>query len=258
MFSIGKQRLDKVLISKGLRREEARGLILAGVVRVDGCVIEKAGAAVSPDACVSFPAPSPYVSRGGVKLEAALEAFEVAVSGRVCMDVGASTGGFTDCLLHRGATKVYAIDVGYGQLAWSLRTNPNVILLERANIRLLPKTALSEAVDLAVIDVSFISLEKVLPCVTPFLMPHGEIIALLKPQFEVGKGEVGKGGIVRDEQQHRAVLDRIKTTAIALGLTLVGTMPSPILGKKGNKEFLLHMQLEGKAPRLLCGSENSQ
>jgi 23S rRNA (cytidine1920-2'-O)/16S rRNA (cytidine1409-2'-O)-methyltransferase len=240
-----KERLDLLLQSRGLAesRERARSLILSGSVLVDGKKVEKAGAQVQQDAEIVLLGPaSPYVSRGGIKLEAALDTFRLDVSGKSVIDVGASTGGFTDCLLQRGAVHVYAVDVGYGQLAWRLRQDPRVIALERRNIRTLPPEEIPEPVDLATIDVSFISLEKVIPAVIPFLKPEGEIIALIKPQFEVGKGEVGRGGIVRSPEKRQAALDRIQNQAAAWGLRVVGSIPSPILGQKGNVEFLVYFR----------------
>ncbi|TAJ99804.1 MAG: TlyA family RNA methyltransferase [Candidatus Manganitrophaceae bacterium] len=243
-----KERLDLLLQARGLAesRERARSLILSGSVLVDGKKVEKAGAQVPQDAEIVLLGPaSPYVGRGGTKLEAALDAFRPDLSGKVAIDVGASTGGFTDCLLQRGTARVYAVDVGYGQLAWRLRQDPRVIVLERSNIRTLPAEAIPEPVDLATIDVSFISLEKVIPAVLPFLRPLGEIIALVKPQFEVGKGEVGRGGIVRSPEKHQSVLNRIFSQAPTWGLEIGGSIPSPILGQKGNAEFLVYFRRTG-------------
>jgi len=240
-----KERLDLLLQSRGLAesRERARSLILSGSVLVDGKKVEKAGAQVEEDAEIVLLGPlSPYVGRGGIKLEAALDTFRLNVVGKVVIDVGASTGGFTDCLLQRGAARVYAVDVGYGQLAWRLRQDARVVVLERRNIRTLPPEAIPESADLATIDVSFISLEKVIPAVLPFLKPEGEIIALVKPQFEVGKGEVGRGGIVRSPEKHQRVLDRIQSRAAEWRLRVGGSMPSPILGQKGNVEFLVYFR----------------
>lgn len=243
-----KERLDLLLQSRGLveSRERAKALILSGSVLVGGRKVDKAGARVETDAeIVLLNRGLPYVSRGGLKLEGALDAFRLNVAGKIAMDVGASTGGFTDCLLQRGAGKVYAIDVGYGQLAWSLRQDRRVVLLERRNIRDLPRDVIPESIDLATIDVSFISLEKVVPPVVSFLKTGGEIIALIKPQFEVGKGEVGKGGIVRSVEKHRLVLDRILNRAFEWGLQVMGSVPSPILGQKGNVEFLAYFKKIG-------------
>ncbi|WDT76483.1 MAG: TlyA family RNA methyltransferase [Candidatus Manganitrophus sp.] len=258
-----KERLDLLLQSRGLAesRERARSLILSGSVLVDGKKIEKAGAQVKEDAEIVLLGPvSPYVGRGGIKLEGALNAFHLDPSGKVVIDVGASTGGFTDCLLQRGAARVYAVDVGYGQLAWRLRQDPRVIVLERRNIRTLPPEVIPEPVDLATIDVSFISLEKVIPAVIPFLKPRGEIVALVKPQFEVGKGEVGRGGIVRSSEKHRSVLDRIYSQAAGWGLQIGGSIPSPILGQKGNAEFLVYFRRTeaGEQTREEFGARNGE
>ena len=183
------------------------------------------------------------MSRGGLKLEGALQAFGVDPKGRVVMDVGASTGGFTDCVLQRGAKKVYAVDVGYGQLAWNLRVDPRVVNLERTNIRYLPREAIEkEGVDLILIDTSFISIEKFLPHLLGFLKEGGTLIGLIKPQFEVGKGEVGKGGVVKDPVQHQKVIDRISAFSQGLGLNVLGIVESPLLGPKGNKEFFIHLK----------------
>jgi len=184
-----------------------------------------------------------YVSRGGLKLERALACFDVSPEGRLCLDVGASTGGFTDALLRRGARSVVAVDVGYGQLAWSLRQDPRVIVLERVNIRHLDR--LPVPADLAVIDVSFISLRLVLPPVRELLSPPGDIVALVKPQFEVGKGAVGKGGVIRDPEQHHRVLGELRRFAQENGYAIAGEIPSPILGAKGNREFLLYLRRNG-------------
>jgi 23S rRNA (cytidine1920-2'-O)/16S rRNA (cytidine1409-2'-O)-methyltransferase len=185
----------------------------------------------------------PYVSRGGLKLAKALVEFDIDVTGLIALDVGASTGGFTDCLLQHGAGRVYAVDVGYGQLAWKLRQETRVINLEKTNIRYLEPETLGERVDLVVIDASFISLAKVLPNTLRHLKPGGSIVALIKPQFEVGKGEVGKGGVVRDEEKHRAVVRSIEEFAQSLGLTVNGVTDSPILGPKGNREFLIYLKM---------------
>lgn len=236
-------RLDVLLLERGLAesRERARALILAGGVRVEGRRADKPGAAVAADARVEVEAPLPFVSRGGVKLRAALEAFGVRASGRVALDVGASTGGFTDCLLKAGASRVYAVDVGYGQLAARLRADPRVVVLDRTNIRHLRREALEPPPDLAVIDVSFISLALVLPAVAGLLEPPGEVVALVKPQFEVGKGQVGKGGVVRDPAKHRAVLVRVGQAAREAGFEPRALIPSPLLGPKGNREFFVYL-----------------
>ncbi len=237
-----RMRLDKWLVSSGLvpTRERARSLILAGRVRVSGRRLDKPGAQIDPAESVALIEPDhPYVSRGGVKLEGALRAFGVSVEGKTALDVGASTGGFTDCLLQHGASRVYAVDVGYGQFAWKLRTDPRVVLFERTHIRDLDRSGIPDPVDLAVIDVSFISLKKVLPRVRPFVRPAGEILCLVKPQFEVGKGRVGKKGVVRDPALHREVLEDLATFASGQGLECLGIEPSCLLGPEGNREFFL-------------------
>lgn len=236
-----KMRLDQLLVERGLAetRTRAQALVMAGQVRVNGQVVDKPGTRVAADADVAVEAGLPYVSRGGVKLAAALDAFGIDPRGCVVADVGASTGGFTDCLLQRGAARVYAIDVGYGQLAWSLRRDPRVVVLERTNVRFLK--ALPEPIDLVVVDVSFISLKLVLPVVAHWLTENGQIVALVKPQFEVGRGEVGRGGVVRDPAQHAAVLARVAGWVRELGLRLEGLVPSPILGPAGNREFLVRL-----------------
>ena len=245
-----KIRLDKLLVDRGLvpSRERARALILAGKVVVGEHAVDKAGAQVAEDAPVRLKGEDiPYVSRGGLKLEKGLDHFAVDPAGRVAVDVGASTGGFTDCLLQRGAAKVFAVDVGYGQLAWSLREDPRVVNLERTNIRELTAEHLGERPSLAVIDASFISLDKVLPPTLALLAPGAEILALIKPQFEVGKGQVGKGGVVRDAEQHATVVERIRTLAESLGCLVLGVTESPILGPKGNREFLIHLRRKDEA-----------
>lgn len=244
-----KVRLDKWLVSSGLAstRERARSLILAGRVSVAGRRVDKPGAQIDPADPVALAEPDhPYVSRGGVKLEGALRAFGISVQGRTALDVGASTGGFTHCLLLHGARKVYAVDVGYGQFAWKLRTDPRVVLFERTHIRDLDRSRLVEPVDLAVIDVSFISLKKVLPWVRPLVRPGGGILCLVKPQFEVGKGRVGKGGVVRDPALHREVLEGLERFASNQGLERIGIEPSCLLGPEGNREFFLFLR-NGKA-----------
>lgn len=242
-----KRRLDLVILERGLAdsRQKARALIMTGRVLVNDLPIEKPGAQVSEDDRISLKGDMPYVSRGGFKLETALQGFPVDPRGMVCMDVGASTGGFTDCLLQHGAIRVYAVDVGYGQLAWKLRTDPRVIAIERVNIRYLPQNALPEPVDLAVVDVSFISLKIVIPDLFKFLKPDAVLIALIKPQFEVGKGMVGKGGVVRDPKLHDSVLDDLTEFFIDQNLEVKATMPSPIQGPKGNREFLIHLRFRG-------------
>jgi 23S rRNA (cytidine1920-2'-O)/16S rRNA (cytidine1409-2'-O)-methyltransferase len=244
-------RLDTLLVERGLcaSRERARALVLAGRVRVNGQTAHKAGLGVGPDDDVGLDEPDhPYVSRGGLKLAHALDAFGVRVEGRVALDIGASTGGFTDVLLRRGARGVVALDVGHGQLDWRLRSDPRVTVLERLNARTLTGAQLPPAArpaDLVTIDVSFISLRAILPVVPALLAPGADVIALVKPQFEAGRTEVGKGGIVRDPAVHARVLAEIALAATALGFVRRGTVPSPITGSEGNEEFLMHLQLEG-------------
>jgi len=241
----GRERIDKLMVQRQLAgsRERARALIMAGRVLVDDQPVDKAGAQVDQEASIRLKGEDiPYVSRGGLKLARALETFQVTAAGRTALDVGASTGGFTDCLLQEGARKVFAIDVGYGQLAWKLRHDQRVINLERTNIRYLTADQLDETPDLAVIDASFISLEKVLPSTTALVKPGSDIIALIKPQFEVGKGQVGKGGVVRDPDQHAQVIEKIKLIAAQAGCQVMQLCESPILGTKGNREFLMHLR----------------
>jgi 23S rRNA (cytidine1920-2'-O)/16S rRNA (cytidine1409-2'-O)-methyltransferase len=240
-----KVRLDQLLVERGLieSREKAKRVIMAGLVKVDEVRVDKPGQLVPRRAPVNlekaFP---PYVSRGGLKLEAALDAFSVIVKDRAILDVGASTGGFTDCLLQRGALKVIALDVGYGQLHWKLRQDPRVQVLERTNIRWVMPSDLKGVIHGAVIDTSFISLKLVVPAVSDLLMTHAFIIALIKPQFEVGKGQVGKGGVVRDPALHEGVLSDLSRFFQQCGWSIRGTVPSPILGPKGNREFLIHLE----------------
>jgi 23S rRNA (cytidine1920-2'-O)/16S rRNA (cytidine1409-2'-O)-methyltransferase len=237
-----KRRADLALVERGLApsRARAQALIIEGLVRCGDRVVEKAGEWVPADAPLRVTGEDhPYVGRGGVKLAAALDAFGIDPRGAVCLDVGASTGGFTDCLLQRGAVRVWAVDVGYGQLAWSLRTDPRVRVIERANIRTLDRAAIPDPIALVTIDVSFISLRLVLPNVLQWLQPGGRVVALVKPQFEVGKGEVGRGGIVRDAAMRERVVDEIAAVTAGLGLTSIGTLPSPITGRDGNQEYLV-------------------
>jgi len=245
MMVAERRRLDQALVERGLAasRERAQVMVRAGLVRVGGTMTERPDQMVAADQAIELTGARDYVSRGGEKLAAALDAFAIDPRGRHCLDVGASTGGFTDVLLQRGAERVIAVDVGYGQLAWKLRQDPRVIVLERVNIRRLDQ--LPTSADLAVIDVSFISLRLVLPRVRDLLSPPGDVIALVKPQFEVGKGAVGKGGVVRDPAQHQQVLDAISDFARELGDLVAGQMPSPIQGAKGNREFLLHLRRNG-------------
>ncbi len=241
MKPAGKERLDSLLVERGLAGsgEKARALVLAGQVLVDGRRAEKPGHAVPIESRIELVAGLPHVSRAGRKLEAALEAFGIDVSDRTCLDVGASTGGFTDCLLQRGAQRVYAVDVGSGQLDWKLRNDPRVVVREGLNARYLRPEDIGELVDLAVCDVSFISATLILPPVAALLREHGEMVILVKPQFEVGRGQVGKGGIVRDPALHQAACDRVGEAVRQLGFR-TGIMESPVVGAKGNKEFLLY------------------
>ncbi len=242
-----KRRLDTLLVERGLveTREKGRRLIMAGQVRVDGQLVDRPGAGVAPEATIEIIASPRYVSRGGEKLEAALHTFGLDVTGLVAADVGASTGGFTDCLLQHGAARVYAIDVGYGQLDYRLRTDPRVVVMERTNARYLE--ALPEPVDLVTIDVSFISLTLILPAALRWIKAGGSIIALIKPQFEAGPKHVSKGGVVRQPEVHRAVLAGVLGWADQHALGLRGLMRSPLLGPAGNVEFLAWWQVQAKA-----------
>jgi 23S rRNA (cytidine1920-2'-O)/16S rRNA (cytidine1409-2'-O)-methyltransferase len=237
-----KIRLDKLMTERGLvdSRSKAQGLILAGEVLVEGVRVDKPGTAVSPEAMIELKAPLPYVSRGGFKLAGALAAFEVAVAGKVCADVGACTGGFTDVLLQAGAGRVYAIDVGYGQLDWKLRQDTRVVVMERTNARYLE--ALPEPAQFVCIDVSFISLKLILPAVKKWLTMDGDIIALVKPQFEAGPAQVGKGGIVRETAVHQSVLLDLLAWSAVNGLAAYGLARSPVTGTDGNVEFLLWLR----------------
>ncbi len=236
-----RQRLDQLLVERGLveSKAKARALILAGQVLVNGQKAAKAGHSVPAGSRIDLLEILPYVSRGGVKLEAALNQFGIEVRDRVCLDVGSSTGGFTDCLLQRGAKRVYAVDVGTGQLDWKLRNDPRVIVREGVNARYLGVEHVGERVDLAVCDVSFISVTLILPRLPPLMNEAGEMVILVKPQFEVGRGQVGKGGIVREPELQRAACDRVERAAAELGFT-TSIMESPIRGAEGNKEFLLY------------------
>jgi 23S rRNA (cytidine1920-2'-O)/16S rRNA (cytidine1409-2'-O)-methyltransferase len=236
-----KVRLDVMMAERGLAesREKAQALVLAGEVLVNGVKARKPGQSVAPDVDIQVLQPPPYVSRGGLKLEAAIERFDIQVAGRVCVDIGASTGGFTDCLLQRGAARVHAVDVGAGQLDWKLRNDARVIVHERLNARYLRYEDIGEPIDLAVCDVSFISVTLILPAIQSLLQPAGEMVILVKPQFEVGREQVGKGGIVRDPELHRAACERVESAVRQMDYK-TDIIESPILGAEGNKEFLLY------------------
>jgi 23S rRNA (cytidine1920-2'-O)/16S rRNA (cytidine1409-2'-O)-methyltransferase len=237
-----KSRLDLLLVARGLAptREKAQALILAGRVEVEGRAAAKAGEPTPEDARIEVSGPPhPYVSRGGVKLAAALDAFGLDPAGRICLDVGASTGGFTDCLLQRGAARVYAVDVGHGQLDAKLRGDPRVVVRERVNARSLSRREVEEPVSLAAADVSFISLRLVLPAVVLLVEGGGSIVVLVKPQFEAGRGEVPRGGVVKSEATRRRVVEEVAAAGRGLGLEVLGSHPSPIRGARGNEEFLL-------------------
>jgi 23S rRNA (cytidine1920-2'-O)/16S rRNA (cytidine1409-2'-O)-methyltransferase len=242
---MSKARLDMLLVDRGLApsRERARALILAGQVTVNGQVVSKAGTPVAPDALVELAAPDhPYVGRGGVKLAGALDSFGLDVTGRRALDIGASTGGFTDVLLQRGAASVIALDVGRGQLDWRLRTDARVVVLEGVNARMLSAADLPYAPDLVTIDVAFISLRHILPRLPAIVAPGADVVALVKPQFEAGRAEVKKG-IVRDPAIHARVLDEVTAAGAEVGLSRVAYTPSPITGQKGNVEFLVHFRI---------------
>ena len=239
-----KQRLDIILCDKGLceSRSKAQAVIMEGLVFVNEQRVDKAGTPVDPESKIEIRGSTcPYVRRGGLQLETALRYFGVDPTGFVCSDSGASTGGFTDCLLQQGAKKVFAIDVGYGQLAWSIRSDPRVVVMERTNIRNVTPEMLGEPLDLSVVDVSFISLRLVLPVIRDLLGPDGQVLCLIKPQFEAGKDKVGKKGVVRDIKTHIEVLDQFLETAGNLGFTVVDLTYSPVKGPEGNIEFLGHL-----------------
>jgi 23S rRNA (cytidine1920-2'-O)/16S rRNA (cytidine1409-2'-O)-methyltransferase len=239
---VARQRLDQHLVERGLApsRQRAQGLVLAGLVTVDGARAAKPGQAVAPGAVVEVAGPEhPYVSRGGVKLAGALDALGLEPAGWRCLDVGASTGGFTDCLLQRGAAAVTALDVGYGQLAWKLRQDPRVEVIERVNVRHLEPAVAPGPYQLATVDVSFISLTLVCPVLAPRLAPGGRLLAMVKPQFEAGRDQVGPGGVVRDPEARRAAVDKVREHLAGLGLEPAGEAASPLTGPKGNQEHFL-------------------
>jgi 23S rRNA (cytidine1920-2'-O)/16S rRNA (cytidine1409-2'-O)-methyltransferase len=248
-----KSRLDQLLMERGLApsRAQAQALILAGRVVVEGLPHPKAGALVPEAVGVTLKESAPFVSRGGEKLAGALDYFGISPAGLTVLDTGASTGGFTHCLLTRGARRVYAVDVGYGQLASSLRKDPRVVALERVNIRRIKAGAIPEPVDLATLDLSFISLTLVLPKILELLRPGGAIVALVKPQFEVGKGQVGKGGVVRDPQLQLTAVQKVAAAAAALGLKVSPAFPSTLKGPKGNQEYFLHLIHPGASAKAI-------
>jgi 23S rRNA (cytidine1920-2'-O)/16S rRNA (cytidine1409-2'-O)-methyltransferase len=240
-----KERLDVLVVEHGLAqsRERARAIILAGQVTVDGHVVSKAGTAVNRACRIELVAPDhPYVGRGGIKLAHALDVFRIQVVGRRALDIGASTGGFTDVLLRGGARDVVALDVGHGQLDWTLRQDARVIVKEGVNARALTAEDVPHAVDVVTIDVSFISLHHIFPALSPFLTPEADIVALVKPQFEAGRHDVGKGGVITDPAIHEAVIEKVTGEAQAAGLRRIAMTPSPITGATGNREFFLHLK----------------
>ena len=240
-----KKRLDILVTERGLAesREKAKTLIMAGQVYVDGQKADKPGDTFSEDAAVEVRGKGlPYVSRGGLKLEKAMREFGLQLQGRTCMDIGASTGGFTDCMLQNGAQRVYSVDVGYGQLAWSLRTDPRVVNLERTNARYLTREQVPEEIDFFSVDVSFISLTLILPAVRPLLAEHGQAVCLIKPQFEAGREKVGKKGVVRDKAVHEEVIEKICSFALENGFSVLGLTFSPVKGPEGNIEYLIYLE----------------
>jgi len=241
-------RLDQWLVAHGLvaSREEAQAVIMAGLVTVDEHRADKSGRRVGPDAAVALHGPArAYASRGGIKLAAALDAFGLNVRGRIAVDLGASTGGFTDCLLQRGAARVYAVDVGRGQLAWALRTDPRVVVLEGTNARHVEPGDVGGPRDLVTADLAFISLRLVWPAIARLVAPGGDVVVLVKPQFEAGRERVGRGGVVRDPEVHAAVLDDVLGAAAACGLAPAAAIPSPVTGPAGNIEYLVHLRRGG-------------
>jgi 23S rRNA (cytidine1920-2'-O)/16S rRNA (cytidine1409-2'-O)-methyltransferase len=241
-------RLDTLVAAReNITRSQARSLIMEGRVRVNGTPATKAGANVAENAQIEIERPRRFVSRGGDKLEHALQTFGIDVTGKHALDVGASTGGFTDCLLQRGAAHVVAVDVGYGQLDWRLRNDPRVTVMERTNFRHLAGDAFDRRFDLIVVDASFISLRTLLARAVQYLASGGEIVALVKPQFEAGRERLGKGGVVRDPSIHRAVLQEVRDAVAAFGLVAADAVASPLLGPAGNREFLMRMRRDGEA-----------
>ncbi len=255
---MAKIRLDQLLVERGLAgsRERAKRLIMAGEVLVDEQKIDKAGTAVKPEAHIRLLSKDiPYVSRGGLKLAKAIKEFGVSLKGKVAADIGASTGGFTDCMLQNGAVQVFAIDVGYGQLAWKLRTDERVVNMERTNIRQVTPDMIGRPLDFASIDVAFISLDKVLPVARTLLAENGEIVALIKPQFEAGRENVGKKGVVRDPEVHRAVIEKVINLARGLDLTPLALTYSPVKGPEGNIEYLVWLTKEAKKDQEESGAD---
>lgn len=240
-----RERIDVLLIEKGLEtsRERAKALIMAGIVYADNQKVDKAGQEVDINALIEIRGQSiAYVSRGGLKLEKAINAFNISLKDKICMDIGASTGGFTDCMLQNGATKVYSVDVGYGQLAWKLRVDSRVINLERTNVRFLTEEQVPDKIDFASVDVSFISLTLVLPVIKLFLKQGAEMVCLIKPQFEAGRGNVGKKGVVREPEIHIDVITKIANFALQAGFTILNLSFSPVKGPEGNIEYLIHLK----------------
>lgn len=238
-----KERLDILLVEKGIipSRERAKTNIMAGKVFVDGIRVDKAGAKVSIDANIEFKGDTiPYVSRGGLKLEKAIKEFPIVLENKICMDIGASTGGFTDCMLQNGAKKVFSVDVGYGQFAWKLRTDERVVCMERTNIRYVTPEDIGEKLDFASIDVSFISLKTIMPATINLLKDNGEVVALIKPQFEAGREKVGKKGVVREASVHKEVVEEIVNYLLENNLNVLGVSYSPIKGPEGNIEYLVY------------------
>lgn len=242
-----KARLDTFLVDKGLYESRARAAIMAGQIMINEQKIDKPGTQISTDSTIRILGNKlPYVSRGGLKLEKALKVFPLSLQGKIVADLGASTGGFTDCALQNGATKVYAVDVGYGQLAWSLRNDQRVINMERTNVRFMEADTLADKIDVATIDVAFISLDKILPAAKKLLAEDGAVLVLVKPQFEAGKENVGKKGVVRDAKIHAEVIRKILLIARSEGLIPAGLDYSPIKGPEGNIEFLLYLTMQGE------------
>ena len=242
---MAKERLDVLLVNRGLAqsREKAKAIIMSGNVYVDGQKEDKAGSNFSEEAVIEVRGSTlKYVSRGGLKLEKAMENFDVVLAGKICMDVGSSTGGFTDCMLQNGAVKVYAVDVGHGQLDWKLRNDPRVVCMEKTNIRYVTPQDITDKIDFSSIDVSFISLTKVLGPVKELLTDDGQIVCLIKPQFEAGREKVGKHGVVRDSAVHLEVIEKVIDFAVSIGFEILNLEFSPVKGPEGNIEYLLHLQ----------------